>query len=306
MTIKKTLAVAALALITSASAYAGCTQNCQFKVVIPGLRGSNQPLSLVTDSSTGALQYSDGTYASSCQAYLQPVNSSYPAGTSSGIYRIQTGGNVIPVYCNQTLNGGGWTLLVKQASGDGSTLQGNTTYWTNGTTLNDSASNQNMNDGNFVSAAFASEPVTQFMLQAANETTVQTHTVSSSQTALAAFSAANLSWYSDPAGVPTAIPNWFIHATMYPNGKESIAQARLDFNFMEGNTTYVCSSGVICDTNACGARWGWATNNDTTAAGAGTDDACGGLGAYGSAYLGSMMGTDKGAWQPATLYLWAK
>ena len=306
MTITKTLAVAALALMASASVYASCSQNCQFKVVIPGLRGSNQPLSFVTDNGTGALQYSDGTYASSCQAYLQPANPSYPAGASSGVYKIQTGGNIIPVYCNQTLNGGGWTLLVKQANGDGTTLKGDTTYWTNGTVLNDTAANRNINDGNLVSAAFASMPVTQFMLQAANETTVQTHSVSSSETALAAFSAANVSWYSDPAGVPTTVPNWFIHATMYPNGVESIVQARLDFNFMEGSTTYVCSFGVICDANACGARWGWSANNDTTTAGAGTADACGGLGAYGSSYGSAMMSSNKGAWQPATLYLWAK
>lgn len=302
---KNRLAGLALALLATSPAFAVCTSNCQFKLVIPGIRAAGGAVTFVADSGTGALRYSDGTYAASCQGYLQPANPSYPPATTSGIYTIRAGGSALPVYCNQTFNGGGWTLLMKQANGDGATLKGDTTYWTDGTTLNDTVASQNTNDGNFVSAAFAGMPVTQFMLQAANETTVQTYSPGVSETALVAFSTANRSYYTDPVGVPTTIPNWFISTSTYPIGY-TISQARLGFNFMEGSTTYVCSSGTICDTNSCGVRWGWAANNDLPATAAGTDDACGGLGAYGTSYGGNAMNHSMNVWQPATLYLWAK
>ncbi|WP_080416053.1 Ig domain-containing protein [Burkholderia ubonensis] len=244
----------------------------------------------------GYRTWSDGTYAASCQGYLAPsAPYSYSGVTGDGVYRINLGGTPTDVYCNQTLNGGGWTLLMKQAKGDGSTLQGDTTYWTNGTTLNDTAAGRNVNDGNFVSAAFAKMAVTQFMLQAANESTVQLNSVSPAQTAQTAFSNAKTVTYGDGVGVPSTYPNWFVRTTTYPDGT-AINQSRFGFNILE-----LYPAGPW----GCGVRWGWASNQDAQAS-PGSDDACGGLGGYGIQYGLSYMNNNKGAWQPATLYLWAK
>lgn len=67
--------------------------------------------------------WSDGTYAKSCQAYLSPsAPYVYSGATGDGVYRINPTGTPIDVYCNQTTNGGGWALLMKQAQGDAVTL----------------------------------------------------------------------------------------------------------------------------------------------------------------------------------------
>lgn len=247
----------------------------------------------------GYRAWSDGTYASSCQGYLTPNPPYvYSGATGDGVYRINLSGTPTDVYCNQTANGGGWTLLMKQAQGDGTTLQGDTTYWTNGTTLNDTASGRNMAEGSFVSAAFAKMSATQYMLQAANESTVQTYSRAAS-TPLAAFSNANTARYSDANGVPMKYPNWFVRTTTYPDG-ETLTQARFGFNFGEA---YGSPAAIYC-----GARWGWSANQDVDPQNTvgGSNDSCGGLGAYGLQYGSTYMNQNKNAWQPATLYLWAK
>jgi len=240
--------------------------------------------------------WSDGTYAASCVAYLSPsAPYVYSGATGDGVYRVNMSGTPTDVYCNQTTNGGGWTLLVKQAAGDGVTLQGDTTYWTNGTTLNDTNANQNRNNGNFVSAAFARMSATQYMLQASNESTVKTYSRSAS-TPQYAFSDSSRTLRQDPNGTSGTL-DWFIHATTYPQGAP-LTVAVFGVNFQE---TYGTANGM-----ACGARWGWAANQDAGTSYVGTFDACGGLGAYGEAYGSSAMNGSKNAWQPATLYLWAK
>lgn len=242
----------------------------------------------------GYRSWSDGTYAASCQAYLSPsAPYIYAGATGDGVYRVNMSGTPTDVYCNQTLNGGGWTLLMKQAAGDGTTLQGDNGYWTNGTTLNDTATGQNMNDGNFVSAAFTRMSASQYMLQAANESTVQTASRSAS-TPLAAFSNGARAMYTDPDGTG-ASTSWYIRTSTYPNGSP-ITVARFGMNIAE------TTDGT---TIACAARWGWVANQDTSGY-VGSFDVCGGLGAYGIAYGGTFMNNSKGAWQPATLYLWAK
>ncbi|MDN8078513.1 putative Ig domain-containing protein [Burkholderia multivorans] len=242
----------------------------------------------------GYRSWSDGTYATSCQAYLNPTAPYvYSGATGDGVYRVNMSGTPTDVYCNQTLNGGGWTLVMKQAAGDGATLQGDTAYWTNGTTLNDTAAGQNTNDGNFVSAAFSRMSATQYMLQAANESTVQTISRGAS-TPLSAFSNAARAMYSDPDG-SGASTTWYVRTSTYPNGSP-ITVARFGMNIAE------TTDG---STIACAARWGWVANQDQSGY-VGSFDVCGGLGAYGISYGGSFMNNNKGAWQPATLYLWAK
>ncbi len=245
----------------------------------------------------GYRAWEDGTYAQSCEGYIRSgdVLHPYTGAIGSGVYRIAPGNTPLDVFCDQTTDNGGWTLLMKQAAGDGTTLQGDSDYWKNGTVLNDTVGGRGMADGNFVSPAFARVPVEAFRLQAANEQTMRYHQNTSRLAALTAFSDAQRITYFDPYGVwaPSA-PNWFIHTGTYPNGAP-ITTARFAFNFYETG-------------GGCQARWGWAANENLAGAmGDGTShDTCGGLGAYGSQYGLSWMNNDKGAWNAVTLYLWGR
>jgi hypothetical protein len=236
--------------------------------------------------------WSDGTYAASCQAYLAPsAPYSYTGATGDGVYRISVGGATMDVYCNQTTNGGGWALLMKQAQGDSNTLRWGTAYWT-GTTLND-PSGANMASGNYVSAAFSKVPVSSLVLQAANESTLKTTAVST-QTAMSAMSDANRTVISgDVAGVPQTSPNWSSNATNYPKdlgGGTLIKQARFGFNFGE----FTPSNGVCA-----GAKYGWAVDETATATINGCDDFAIGLGIQGGQGFPAFSA-------PTTYYLWGK
>src|SRR5690606_21604460 len=133
--------------------------------------------------------------------YRYPTGEYHYAGeTGDGVYRISPVGQPMDVYCNQSTEGGGWTLLMKQAKGDGITLQGDAIYWLTGQVLNDDPSGRNLNDGNFVSAAFGKLLASQFMLQASNESTVKIHSNSAPMTGLLAFGDGKTTIYADPAG----------------------------------------------------------------------------------------------------------
>ncbi|WP_425953232.1 hypothetical protein [Ralstonia pseudosolanacearum] len=230
------------------------------------------------------------TTATSCMDYFRT------GARANGRYLINPSAPY-SVFCDQI--NGGWTLVMKQAAGDGTTLQGDTVYWTQaGNTLNDTPANQNLNDGNFVSQAFSTISATQYRLHAANETTEQFYTASSASTPQYAFSNATLTNYTDTAGVPGNFVNWFVHTSTYPNGN-TITAARFGVNFMERPLG-------APSTPACGARWGWAANQDAAGPNDGTHDSCGGLGAWGTQYGSAFMNNNKGAWQPATVYLWAR
>jgi hypothetical protein len=237
--------------------------------------------------------WSDGTYAPSCAAYLTPsAPYTYSGATGDGVYRISYGGSTMDVYCNQSTNGGGWMLLMKQAQGDSNTLRWGTAYWT-GTTLND-PSGANMASGNYVSTAFSKLPVSQLSLQAANEATLKTVSVST-QTAMSAMSDARATIYSgDYAGIPQTTPNWSSYTTNYPKdlgGGTTIKQARFGFNFREMSDY----SNGVCG----GAKFGWAVDETSTATANGCDDFAIGLGIQG--------GQGFGSWaSPTTYYLWGK
>lgn len=269
----------------------------EMRVYIAGLR-SNTQQTLVMQGSTRT--WSDGTYAASCNGYLNaPGGYSYAGATGSGVYRISPAGSPFDVYCDMTGDGGGWALIMKQANGDGTTLEGDTAYWTNGTPLNDTSAGQNLTDGNFVSKAFTSLTVTNYRLSTNVESTSAFQTTAA-MTPVAAFSNQNRSLYQDDVGSPGTVtyPNWFIHATTYPTGI-AIKTSRFGFNFAEYVGTY---NGSV----ACSARWGWSSNENPQGSQPGSHDACGGLGAYGSTYGAAYGMGSKNAWQPGTLYLWAR
>jgi hypothetical protein len=182
---------------------------------------------------------------------------------------------------------------MKQKSNDGLTLQGDSSYFTSASaaTLNDINSNLGTNDENLVTRAFQTVPVTQLMLVASNEATVQTISVSATS-AVAAF-LGTPSDYSDDTNATR--PNWFIRTSNYPNGA-AITGARFGFNIRQR----------YLDSNFCAVRWGWTANQDSTGASVGSSDSCGGLGAYGVQHGSNFMSNSKNIWQPATLYLYVK
>lgn len=234
----------------------------------------------------------------SCLDALQRGMTNQLGNTSSGIYTIDPDGynyGVAPftVYCDQITDSGGWTLVMKQASGDGTTLQGDVGYWTNinAGTLNDSVAYQSENNVNFVSKAFTTIPVTdQLMLKAANEST-RKYKSGTYNSAWASFQ--SVAQYSDDCN--SLKPNWFIYATHYPNAS-AITSSRFDFNYMQNYN----------GTPVMGARWGWTTNENGCGSAQGSHDAGGGLGVYGPNYGGTWMNNNKGVWQPATLYLYIR
>lgn len=251
----------------------------------------------------GYRTWSDGTFAASCLEYRQgKAGYAYDGATGDGVFRVRPSKRfpAYDVFCDMTTDGGGWTLLMKQAKGDGITLQGDTTYWTAGTLLNDTASNLNRNDANLVSQAFTQMNASEYRLEASNEATRKFVTRPMSSP-FSAFGDAQRKEYSDGIGYAgtTSYPNWFIRETKYPNG-EPILTSRFEFNFRESGV--VINSGEF---SACSVRWGWASNQDRSSS-LGTHDSCGGLGAYGVRYGSRWMNSDKNIWQPATLYLWAR
>lgn len=236
-------------------------------------------LSINTDPRSCLDIYNSNTSSASGTYFIDPD------GTAGPLAQIQ-------VYCDMTTNGGGWTLVMKQKSSDGSTLQGDTAYWTSSATapLNDSSGNLNTSDQNLVSAAFTQISITQLMLVASNETTQKTQ----SATATSAFAAFQVTPtdYTDDTNVNR--PNWFVNTSTYPNGN-AITGARFGFNFRQKPSTIYCA-----------ARWGWTANQDPTGTSAGSADSCGGLGAYGTQYGGTYMNNSKNIWQAATLLLYVK
>ncbi len=93
---------------------------------------------IVTDV-LGHREWSDGTYATSCEGYLRsPDHHQYAGDTGNGTYRIDPDGGGVgtafDVYCDMSTDGGGWTLLLK-TNGD-TTLGYNASEWTSVGTLN--------------------------------------------------------------------------------------------------------------------------------------------------------------------------
>jgi hypothetical protein len=111
--------LAALSLAASVAAPAA-QPFYTFKIYAPGLTASAAAVpagSIVANGSSR--NWSDGTSASSCNAYLNGDGNpqhTYQGATGSGTYRIKLG---VPtdVYCDMVTDGGGWTLVMTGVAG---------------------------------------------------------------------------------------------------------------------------------------------------------------------------------------------
>ena len=260
-----------------------------------GQNGGLAPSLNEIQTPTGGGHEPDNGIYKNCSQVLRANNSA-----SSGVYSISPDGSgdtatKINVYCDMTTNGGGWTLVMKQKSNDGVTLQGDSVFFTQprAGALNDVSGNLSTHDENLVSAAFTQVPGSQLMLVASNEATAKTQVIANDSTAFSAF--ATPTDYSDD--INSQRPDWFIKTLVYPNGM-NVTSARFGFNIREapvgGSNSY------------CAVRWGWVANENSPGVDPGTHDACGGLGSYGVQYGSSYMSGNKSAWQPATLLLYIR
>jgi hypothetical protein len=71
----------------------------------------------------GARRWADGTTATSCETYLRPTDGLhvYDGATGDGVYWIDPDGTgtiaAVPLFCDMTRHGGGWTLIGKVGAG---------------------------------------------------------------------------------------------------------------------------------------------------------------------------------------------
>lgn len=133
MALSVTPALFVLAALSLLPLQASAQTKYEFRRAAPGLVAARTqapapeptpaPLT-VTLQADGYRAWSDGSLASSCNAYLTGSASQGSAG--SGIYRVQPPGQAAAVvYCDMVTDGGGWTLAARVVSGSNAHVNAN-------------------------------------------------------------------------------------------------------------------------------------------------------------------------------------
>lgn len=147
--------------------------------VIAGTANNEQSAGAAADISgndTTGRTWSDGTYAASCNEYLNaPAGKTYGGTTGNGIYWIDPNGGSnadgYKVYCDMTTNGGGWTLVMK-VDGTKTTFTYTAAYWTNTATLNPETS-LGMAKTEYKGMAYSTLPYTSILMQSDTSGTIR-------------------------------------------------------------------------------------------------------------------------------------
>ena len=118
--------VAGTSNFTAKATYRGKSAQADYSVVV-------NPASVgIVLQAGGYRTWADGTYAASCNDYLNPSEpKAYTGSTGDGVYRIQPSGQAATdVKCDMTNDGGGWTLVVGISAANRNHVTTGASTWT--------------------------------------------------------------------------------------------------------------------------------------------------------------------------------
>ena len=130
-----------------------------------GARCLSQVCVLTPVLSSGAYQWSNGSFATDCANYRFPPEG-YQAATTDGLYRIKPNSQTpeFSVYCNMTYAGGGWTLVLKADGGQANFIY-SSALWENGDTFPASNPDPDFNRTQAKLRSYMTVPLDQVLLQ---------------------------------------------------------------------------------------------------------------------------------------------
>jgi hypothetical protein len=207
--------------------------------VCDGARFVGVGVPFVSLGADGLRRWSDGTLATSCATYRTPTSlRSYEGDVGNGWYEIdpESDGTGFRAWCEMSMDGGGWTLILKTAAGS-TTWQYTSVLWGNTAVQAETTAGDVAGDAKY--PAYNSLPFTRIRGCATNATAnCVAHTFSSGLT--------NARALFDGAARTEGVVQSSFYSVFSPSGMQSCGMNRPGFNI------------VNTDNNAY--RWGFANN----------------------------------------------